>query len=293
MGRILPVEKQVIALLRLASGARMIDISDHFGVGNATVSKVIRKFVNALLEYRAHFIFWPRDPLHMEEVKRGFFLQHGLPNCCGALDITHDVNMEKPKCDSGVDWFDWNKNYSMSVQCIVDMSLRFMDVFAGWPGSPNDKRILRNSSFAQCVEQGFYLNGRSFHNQNLAIHEYVVADGGYTPSDWLMTPYVVPQTNRETRFNFKLSSTRIVVERAFGRLKNQWRFLNGKVACPRPKELSKIIVTCCTLHNMLLDMEEGIERDIVESSSFPRQPSRVPRLNARTLRNSLARYVCE
>ncbi|MCO5552594.1 hypothetical protein L7F22_006108 [Adiantum nelumboides] len=79
-GRILPVEKQIaVALLRLASGARLIDISEHFGV---------------------------------------------------ALDVTH-VNMEKPKCESSVDWFDRNKNYSMSVQCIVDMDLRFMDVFAG------------------------------------------------------------------------------------------------------------------------------------------------------------------
>ncbi|MCO5575736.1 hypothetical protein L7F22_029539 [Adiantum nelumboides] len=206
----------------------MIDISEHFGVGKATVSKVIRKFENALLEYRVHFIFWPRNPLHMEEVKRGFFLQRGLPNCSGALDVTR-VNMEKPKCGSGIDWFDRNKNYSMSVQCIVDMDLRFMDVFAGWPGSANDKRILRNSSFAQCVERGFYLNGRSFQNRNLTICEYVVADGSYTLSDWLMTPYVLPQTNRETKFNSKLSSTRIVVERAFRRLKNQWRFLNGKV----------------------------------------------------------------
>ncbi|MCO5548803.1 hypothetical protein L7F22_002265 [Adiantum nelumboides] len=156
----------------------MIDISKHFGVGKATVSKVIRKFVNALLA------------LHMEEVKRGFLLQRDLPNCCGALDVTH-VNMEKPKCESGVDWFDRNKNYSMSVQCIVDMDLRFMDVFASWPGSVNGKRILRNSSFAECVEQGFYLNGQSFHNRNLTIREYVVADGGYTLFDWLMTSYVL------------------------------------------------------------------------------------------------------
>ncbi|MCO5551394.1 hypothetical protein L7F22_004897 [Adiantum nelumboides] len=157
-GRILPVEKQVaIALLRLASGARMIAINEHFGVGKAIVSKVIRKFVNALLEYRVHFICWPRDPLHMEEIKRGFFLQRGLPNCCGALDVSH-VNMEKPKCESGVDWFDRNKNYSMSVQFIVDMDLKFMDVFAGWPGcSANDKRILRNSLFGQYVEQRFLL----------------------------------------------------------------------------------------------------------------------------------------
>ncbi|MCO5585669.1 hypothetical protein L7F22_039605 [Adiantum nelumboides] len=127
----------------------------------------------------------------MEEVKRGFFLQRGLPNCCGALDVTH-VNVEKPKCESGVDWFDQNKNYSMSVQCNVDMDLRFMDVFAGWPGSANDKRILRNSSFAQCVEQGFCLNGRSFQNRNLTNRKDVVADGGYTLFDWLMTPYVLP-----------------------------------------------------------------------------------------------------
>ncbi|MCO5604797.1 hypothetical protein L7F22_058969 [Adiantum nelumboides] len=94
--QILLVEKHVaIALLRLASGSRLIDIGEHFGVGKATVSKIIKKFVDALLEFCAHFIFWPRDLMHLEEVKRGFLLQRGLPNCCGALDETH-INMEKP-----------------------------------------------------------------------------------------------------------------------------------------------------------------------------------------------------
>ncbi|MCO5614990.1 hypothetical protein L7F22_069277 [Adiantum nelumboides] len=71
-GRVISVEKMVaIAILRLASGARLIEIGEHLGVGKSTVSKIVYKFVDGLLQYKNHFIHWPRDPDDMAQVKEG------------------------------------------------------------------------------------------------------------------------------------------------------------------------------------------------------------------------------
>ena len=281
-GRLIPVQKQVaIALLRLASGARLIEIGEHFGLAKSTVSKIVHKFVDALTSYQSRFIYLPRNATQATRVKRGFFLQRGFPNCCGALDISH-VNMELPQYENRCAWYDRNKNYFMSVQCVVDMNLRFMDVFAGFPGSVNDKRILRNSAFKRCVDSGAYLSGDSFVDGNFSIREYIVADGGFTLQDWCMIPYVLPAMEAQRQFNFLLSSTRIVVERAFGRLKQVWRYCHGKIICPDPTRLSQTILACCIMHNILIGMD--MEEDMDEGDLNPCPARMVPRRNALVLR---------
>lgn len=122
-----------------------------------------------------------------------------------------------------------------------------------------------------------------------SIHEYIVAEGGFTLQDWCMIPYVLPATEAQRQFNFLLSSTRIVVERAFGRLKQVWRYCHGKIICLDPARLSRTIVACCILHNILIGMD--MEEDMDEGDLNPRPARMVPRRNALVLRDSLAQYV--
>ncbi|GLJ08613.1 hypothetical protein SUGI_0092320 [Cryptomeria japonica] len=89
----------------------------------------------------------------------------------------------------------------------------------GWPGSINDARLLRNSAFYRLCEGGERLNGMSVSIGSSSIREYIVGDGGYPLLPWLITPFSGAATDDKKSFNFKLSSTRIVVERAFGKLK--------------------------------------------------------------------------
>ncbi|MCO5551758.1 hypothetical protein L7F22_005261 [Adiantum nelumboides] len=177
-GRVILVEKMVaITILRLASGARLIETGEHLGVHKSTVSKIVYKFVDGLLLYKNHFIHWPKNSIEITQVQEGFRTQRDLPNCCGAVDMTH-VNMDKPVDDDANDWFDRNKNYSMCVQCVVDMDLRFLDVFSGWPGSNNDKRVITISAFYGRVVAGKYLSGPKFVDGNNSFREYIVGDGG-------------------------------------------------------------------------------------------------------------------
>ncbi|KAH9320546.1 hypothetical protein KI387_015185 [Taxus chinensis] len=256
-GRVFPVEKQVaIAVLRLASGMAMINISELFGCGKSTVVRVVNKFINAMhIRFRSH-VQWPKDNYEIEHVKEGFRQKRGFPNCCGAIDVTH-IEFQLPPNECSSDWYDRDHNYNMSVQVIVDSNMRFMDVFAGWPGSVNDSRLLRNSSFYKLCEGGERLNGRSVSLGLTHMREYIIGDGGYPLLPWLITPFSGALTNEKREFNFKLSSTRIVVECAFGRLKSTWRILHSMICQPNLKMLPKTILVCCILHNMLLAFDEG------------------------------------
>ncbi|MCO5584551.1 hypothetical protein L7F22_038479 [Adiantum nelumboides] len=70
-------------------------------------------------------------------------------------------------------------------------------------------------------------------------------------------PIPVPGADVERqRFNFKLSSTRIVVERTFGRLKQMWGYLQQRIKQPDVGFLSKVITACCVLHNIWLQLGE-------------------------------------
>lgn len=91
-GRFIPLEKQVaIALRRLASGYAHNVIGEQFGVGTSTVCKITWKFVKSMEKRAMHHMHWPRLGEEMERVKEGFRKMHGLPNCCGAIDVTHIV----------------------------------------------------------------------------------------------------------------------------------------------------------------------------------------------------------
>jgi hypothetical protein len=68
--------------------------------------------------------------------------------------------------------------------------------------------------------------------------------------------------HRERHFNKVLSSMRMVVERAFGCLKGQWRILSKEIYCTDIERIIKIIHACCILHNLCIDMGDILSDDI-------------------------------
>ncbi|MCO5597892.1 hypothetical protein L7F22_051977 [Adiantum nelumboides] len=217
--RILPVDKKVAMSLHLLGiGGPIHNIANIYSLGHSTVSRVFRQFIMALLKHRATFIHWPRSLEEMQRVKDGFEEKQGFPYCCGALDVTH-INMELPEGEAHAHWYDRNHSYSMTLQTVVDSDMRFLNVMSGMPGMCNDIRILRNSLLYSKAQDGVILNGPPVEHAGHRIREYIVTDGGYLDLPWLVSPFSVPGADVETqRFNFKLSSTHIVVERNFGGL---------------------------------------------------------------------------
>ncbi|MCO5609758.1 hypothetical protein L7F22_063990 [Adiantum nelumboides] len=148
-----------------------------------------------------------------------------------------------------------------------------------------------------CVEHGLILNGPKYVHGSFSMREIIVTDGGYPLLPWLMRPYTAPITATEKLFNYKISSTRIVVERAFGLLKMRWRYLHGKVMNPYAEKLTRAIVACCMLQNMCLESGVAVEEvdDMIVDAPLvdaeARNPNDIPTVHATDTRDSLAKFL--
>ena len=93
-----------------------------------------------------HHLQWPgTDDLQM--VKRKFENLWGIPQVCGAIDCTH-VEVDLPGNARSTDFYDKDHDYSFVVQAIVDLDMRFLDVFARFPSVVHDIRVLRIQVFS-------------------------------------------------------------------------------------------------------------------------------------------------
>ena len=260
-GRIMSVERQVaIAVMRLSSGNTLKHVSKLLGCGLSTVVKIVHKFIASVRRHVAPlFLQWPATRETLSEVKSGFSHKHGLPNCCGAIDVCH-VLMELPSGEPTDMWANRSHSFSMILQAIVDTNLCFLDVCVGYPGSLTNSKCLRESFFYKKCCNGERLSGPSVCMSNISVGEYVVGDPDYPLLTWLMRPYKENEIISTSRllYNERLNSTRVVMARAFGRLKGTWQILQGTMKQPNIERVPKLIHTCCVLHNVCIK-EGGVE----------------------------------
>ncbi|GLJ06430.1 hypothetical protein SUGI_0039060 [Cryptomeria japonica] len=297
-GKALSVENQVaIALKRLASGESQLSVGEAFGVGQSIVSQVTWKFVEVMEEHGLQHLKWP-DASEMEKIKGNFERIQGMPNCCGVIDVTHIV-MSLASSEASAVWHDHESNYSMLLQAVVDPDMKFRDILTGWPGSLNDYRLLKNSCFFRLCESGKRLNGRVKDlAQELQIREYVIGDTGYPLLPWLITPYQGRENSpSKMRFNARHHATRMVAERALARFKATWRIIDGVMWRPDKHKLPRIILVCCLLHNIIIDLEDELQQDVALSqhhdAGYKQQLCQCVDSNAETLRDKLTTYLSE
>ncbi|MCO5610693.1 hypothetical protein L7F22_064934 [Adiantum nelumboides] len=209
-----------------------------------------------MVKHRSKFIHWPCTTVELQQVKDGFKAKQGVSNCCGTLDVT-SINMELPCKEAHVAWYNKNDNYSMTLQVVVYSKMRFLNVISRVFGVCNDIRILGNSQLHMKAQNKQILNGLAIQCADHCIREYKISDGGYMDLPWLVTPFPSTQLEEQTQnFNFKLSSTQIVVKRTFARLKQMWGYLHQRIKQPDIKLLPDIITACCILHNIWLQFGE-------------------------------------
>ncbi|CAB4479428.1 unnamed protein product [Rhizophagus irregularis] len=91
---------------------------------------------------------------------------------------------------------------------------------------------------------------------------YIIADAAYPLRTYLMKafPNYYMLTARECHFNKVLSLMRMVVEQAFGHLKERWL---KEIYCTNIEQIVKIIHACCILHNICIDMGDLLSSENV------------------------------
>lgn len=131
------------------------------------------------------------------------------------------------------------------MQAIVDHRMRFRS-YCIRASSINDQALWNQSGLRNkaAVPSGMHLLG----------------DAGYKIFRHILTPFdedEAAQHPMKRRYNYKLSQTRITVERAFGILKNRYRILLGKIEQKTPTRVTKVIVSCVVLHNLMVEFKDS------------------------------------
>ncbi|XP_017482472.1 PREDICTED: putative nuclease HARBI1, partial [Rhagoletis zephyria] len=182
------------------------------------------------------------------DTKRKFKEKSGIPGVIGAIDCTH-IRIKAPK-ENKECYFDRKHSYSLVLQAVVDADKRFTDVNCGEPGSLHDSRVLRRSNL--------FFKAQSEPRSLFPNESFILGDSAYPSTSWLVPPYKdygnlsVSQRN----FNKVHSSTRIVVENAFGLLKTRFRRLLHFTEQTNLCFVVNLIVSACILHNICITFDD-------------------------------------
>lgn len=139
---------------------------------------------------------------------------------------------------------------SLTLQGICNRDRKFIDVFTGIPGKIHDARTFRLSFIYERIQE-ICENGY-FH---------LLGDAAYPLSNFLMKTYNTQNlTPAAKNFNKKLCQTRVLVENTFGLLKSRFRQL-AHIDLHTVDKCTKLIISCCVLHNLCIDNNDYIDID--------------------------------
>lgn len=245
----LSVEKQVrMFLYYISDEGRLRKTGNAFGTAKSTTSKVVRRVAHSISQHMSDYIKMPTTQDDIKSLVSRFKDAHGFPQCIGAIDGTH-VPIIKPD-SKPTSYINKNSTHSLNVQAVADYRYCFLDVVIKWPGSVHDARIFGNSSISTMFKDGTIPPcPAQIVDDEPAVPVCLLRDPAYP-----LLPHVMKEFNgggqnmNEQLFGYRLSSARMVIEWAFGRLKGRFRCLKRQMDI-NLHDLPAVIHACFILHN--------------------------------------------
>jgi hypothetical protein len=203
-------DRLAVTMHYLAHPGTLSQSASVFGMSRSTASRCIWQVVTVFeQQLQRHFLYVPNSADGWDELRKGFAEFCGFPNTYLAVDGTL-LSIERPAEFQG---FYCRKRYpalNMMIACDHTMMVRSFEVC---PGSENDRGMYNRSKL------------KTYVDRHLPPGGYLIGDAGYTLYDNFMTPYEVKPDmgSVKRKYNFKLSQTRMIVERTIGLFKGRFR----------------------------------------------------------------------
>jgi hypothetical protein len=240
---------------------------------------------------------WIYMPVEEEELRKVMYVyeKKGIPGCAGSIDCVHLI---WDKCPAGMHSTCKGKGSypTLAFQVIASHTRKILSVSQYFWGTINDKTIAMSdetvNSFRRKGPSGSSHADRRWRtshstasinsinqtsdnivyfrtvNDNVVLAEhrglYFICDGGYNTFPCLICPYKhqPPGTNIE-KWSKQIESVRKDVECTFGILKKRFLILKHALRIHDPQKIERVFVTCCVLHNMLLEYD-GLDDKWIE-----------------------------
>ncbi|KAK3920191.1 Protein ANTAGONIST OF LIKE HETEROCHROMATIN PROTEIN 1 [Frankliniella fusca] len=180
LGRsIIPVRKQILCTLwLLATPDSYRSVGDRFDMGKASANDSFMRVVESLCSISWRIIRWPQER-EVPGIKAKFFSISKMPDVIGAIDGS-DIEIKAPQEEPQA-YTNRKKRYAVILQAICNAGLRFVDCFAGYPGSVGDLRVLRNSPIYRRIREE---EARLFPG-----NAYIIGDKIYPVLSWLIPSF--------------------------------------------------------------------------------------------------------
>ena len=255
-------EVKVAMTLRILAGGTYMDLGLIFEIGETYAYQIFHDVIGKwILDDRLvkiNGIDYCNNDARMQQVALEFArASNGVINgCIGALD-GWIVKIAKPTKRDGVmnpkSFYSRKGFFGVSVQAIVDKKKRILFRSIESRGAEHDSSAFKHTElYTWLLNNWVSLARKGF---------YFIGDSAYSLKSFLLTPYDnTRHGTAEDNYNFFHSSSRIVVECAFGEVDLRWGILWKPLRFSLRNNI-RIIDVCMRLHNLIVDYRESAAVD--------------------------------
>ncbi|XP_066590514.1 uncharacterized protein [Prorops nasuta] len=234
-------------------------ISERFYISISSVFRILRRVAAWFVTKSDEVIVWPSEQV-IPVIVNKFRSKKGLKSVLGAIDSTH-IGILKPIVDARF-YCNRKKSFSINLQAVVDCDLRFRNIYCGEPGSLHDAHVFRKSLLydTATVHKAALFPGKTF----------LLGDSAYSSLSWVVPTFKDNGhlSEEQHQFNYRHSSTRIVVEQAFGLLKERFRRLKFFTEYRKIGFITDSVVAACVLHNLCISENSNFNFEQCNDTNF-------------------------
>ena len=221
----------------------------------STVAAIVKETCLAIWELHELYLPMPtRESL--QDAAKEFLERWNFPNTIGCIDGKH-IRLQCPD-NSGSNYYNYKKFFSIVLQGVVGPDLRFIFVDVGAYGKESDGGIFGRSKIKKLLDSNaFNLPETATTTSDLHadLPFFLLGDAAYPLRKDLITPYNADMSYEKRVFNYRHSRCRHCVESAFGVLAGKWRVLRTamEVAVDTATEITLATII---LHNFVMTLEK-------------------------------------
>jgi len=197
-------QRLMIALWYFGNPEGYRAISQRFGVAMSTAHGCVQEVTQFLGKLQSTVVSISPD---LEDTAQRFS-RYGFPGVIGAIDGTH-VRVLPPALHKA-DYLNRHGIACINLTAVCDGNGKITYLNVGYTGKVNDARIFNESQLKQLLDSG-----------RISSRFHIIGDAAYGLHMNCLTPYEGELNSSQELYNFRHSSTRMMIERVFGLLKSR------------------------------------------------------------------------
>ena len=157
------------------------------------------------------------------------------------------------------------KHTARTYNITVNHRRRILSTTTGHPSRWNDKTLVRFDKFVSGIHDGSILEDVEFEllerneEGDIVTIKYkgawLIVDNGYLRWAVTVPPFKISRDQGELLWSQWIESIRKDVECCFGIMKGRWRILKSGIRLHGVDAADQVWMTCCALHNWLLEID--------------------------------------